>query len=258
MTDLNDYNGEFRPDLKISDFHKDILVRLWHVSSRNFGQRFGEWYRLVRERFGEKAAQQITCEVWMRQHKMLDLEERYVAGALNIQDRDLIGLLKSMQWDVGQQGMINTALELVDNNPYHGKATIHKCWIYEYAWRTGDFSYLDCICDLDLYGYQEVARWYNPSIQAVLTKAPSHERKDEIPCQWEFFIPGKAGRIEVQSLHDYCGPELNDYSGSFLSGENTDEAAAKFSKQALARIVEAGGRLETALAGLYLSAAHAL
>jgi len=257
MANLGGYNGEFRPSLKLTDFDKDVLVRLWHASARNYAHRTGEWYRLLRERFDEKTAWDIRTEVWMNQQKMLNMESRLDAEALNFHDRDLIGFLKSLQWDPGQQGIIRTKLELVDNNPYHGKATILQCWVYDYCWRSQDFSFLDSICDLDLYGYQEIARWFHPHIKAVFLKGPSHERKDEIPCQWEFFIPGKAGHVGVTSLEGYSGPELKDYSGEFLSGENTDETAKKFSKEALARIIEAGGRITVAVDGIYLSACQA-
>ena len=50
---------------------------------------------------------------------------------------------------------------------------------------------------------------------------------------------------------------MKDYGGEFLSGENTDETARKFSKEALARIIEAGGRLTTVIDGIYVSACHA-
>lgn len=257
MAELKDYNGEFRPNLKLTDFDKDVLVRLWHASARNYAQRTGEWYRLLRERFDEQAARDIRTEVWMNQHKALNIESRLDAEAMSFHDRDLIGFLKSLQWDPGQQGIIATKVELVNNNPYHGRATIQRCWVYDYCWRSGDFSFLDSICDLDLYGYQEIARWFHPHIKAVFLKGPSREKKDEIPCQWEFFIPGKSGHVGVTPLEDYSGPELKDYGGEFLSGENTDETAKKFSKETLARIIEAGGRLTTVIDGIYTSACQA-
>ncbi|TET80022.1 hypothetical protein E3J38_06410, partial [candidate division TA06 bacterium] len=126
MAELKDYNGEFRPNLKLTDFDKDVLVRLWHASARNYAQRTGEWYRLLRERFDEQAARDIRTEVWMNQHKALNIESRLDAEAMSFHDRDLIGFLKSLQWDPGQQGIIATKVELVNNNPYHGRATIKR------------------------------------------------------------------------------------------------------------------------------------
>lgn len=30
MTELKDYSGEYKPDLKLEDFSKDFLIRLMH------------------------------------------------------------------------------------------------------------------------------------------------------------------------------------------------------------------------------------
>ena len=55
----------------------------------------------------------------------------------------------------------------------------------------------------------------------------------------------------MTALKDYSGPELQDYSGEFLSGINTDETAKIWSKEAIAKIVEAAGLLYTGIDGLY-------
>ena len=254
MLNLEDYNGEFKPDLKLTDFDKDVLVRLWHASARNYGQRTGEWHRLIRDRYGEQTAREVVRnEVWQHQNRMLNIESRLDAEALNFKDRDLIGFVKSLQWDPGQQGFLDTEVELVDGNPYHARVTIPKCWIYDYCWQSGDFDYLESTCDLDLHGYQEIGRWFHPHIKTVFLKGPSKDKKDDIACQYEFFIPGKTGKVEVMPLKDYSGPELKDYSGDFMSGQNTDETAKKFSKESLAAITEAGGRLTGIVDGIYTS-----
>ncbi len=254
MTDMKDYSGAFSPQITLADFDKDVLVKMWHSSSMCFALRMGEWYYMLREKAGPEAAKQITRDVWMR-GKTLDYEERYVAAGVGIPDRDLIGLLKSMQWDIGQQGIIDTTLELVDNNPYHGRATIHKCPLYEMCWGSGDFELMELVCNgVCLHGFEQIGRWYNPHIQSVTTKLPEYEKTeqpDPMPCQCEFFIPGKSGKVDVTTLEEYSGPELADYSGPFLPGRNTDENAKKFSKKVLAGIIEAAGKHESALTSQY-------
>jgi hypothetical protein len=34
MEELKDYSGEFRRDIKLQDFSKDALVRLWTAASK--------------------------------------------------------------------------------------------------------------------------------------------------------------------------------------------------------------------------------
>jgi len=60
----------------------------------------------------------------------------------------------------------------------------------------------------------------------------------------------------MTSLEEYNGPELKDYSGELLFGLNTDQTAKKFSKQVLARIIEAGGLLYTGIDGMYTEACN--
>jgi hypothetical protein len=259
--DLKDYAVPFSQDITLSDFDKDLLIEMWHTASLCFGSRTARWYSLVKEEADVETAKEIVRDVWIRGNA-LDLEERFVAAGVNIPDRDVIGVLKAMQWDVGQQGIIDTTLELVDDNPYHGRATVHKCTAHDACNLSGDFELLEILCDeVCLYGYEQVGRWYNPHIQSVTTKLPPFEKRatlDEMPCQCEFFIPGKSGEtIEVTTLEDYSGPELEDYSGPFLSGFNTDETAKKFSKKTLIGIIEAAGKHESAMAGLYCKAAEA-
>ena len=254
MADLKDYSTPFDPDRTLEDFDKDVLVKMWHSSSFCFANRMGEWYYMLLEKAGKEPAQQITRDVWIRA-KTLDYEERYVAAGVGVPNRDLIGLLKSMQWDVGQQGIIDTTLELVDNNPYHGRAIIHKCVLYDMCWGSGDFDLMELVCnEVCLHGYEQIGRWYNPHIQSVTIKMPKFEKteeKDPIPCMCDFYIPGQMGKIETTRLDDYSGPELDDYSGPFLPGRNTDENAKKFSKKVLAGIIEAAGKHESALSSQY-------
>jgi hypothetical protein len=257
---LKDYSGSFRPDLTLEDFDKDLLVRMWHKASLCFVLRMAEWYYPLKDKYGSEVAKDISRDVWIK-GQALDLEERCVAGGVNIPDRDVLGLLKSMQWDMGQQGTIDTTLELVDNNPYHGRATIHSCTAYNILWASGDFELLEFLCDeVCLYGYEQVARWYNPHIQSVTMKLPPFhktEKKDEMPCQCEFFLPGKSGRVDLTSIDDYDGPELDGYTGPFMPGQNTNETAKKFSKKTIIGIIEGAGKLEAALPGLFMTATAA-
>ena len=34
MKELQDYSGSFRPDLKLQDFSKDALVRMWQAAAK--------------------------------------------------------------------------------------------------------------------------------------------------------------------------------------------------------------------------------
>jgi hypothetical protein len=47
MSDLEDYSGEFRPDLNMQDFSKDALVRLWQAGGKLYIGLDGLWYNMM-------------------------------------------------------------------------------------------------------------------------------------------------------------------------------------------------------------------
>ena len=74
MADLEDYSGEFRPDLKMEDFSKEALVRLWHLGASLYIGLDGLYYTLIREKWGEDKARDLGSEIWLRKGFASDLE----------------------------------------------------------------------------------------------------------------------------------------------------------------------------------------
>ena len=54
--ELDDYRGEFKPDLKPEDFSKGALIRLVEIGGKNLTEDSGLWYQLVREKYGLEVA----------------------------------------------------------------------------------------------------------------------------------------------------------------------------------------------------------
>ena len=90
MKELQDYSGEFLPELRLQDFSKDALIRLWQAGGRLYVGIIGFWFRLVRERFGEEAAKELQGSVWMGGGGN-ELELRRVRDAMNIHVKDGCG-----------------------------------------------------------------------------------------------------------------------------------------------------------------------
>jgi len=64
MEELKDYNGEFKPDLKLEDFSKEALVQLCDAASRLIVGIDGIWRDLVKEYFGEEKANELSQKAW--------------------------------------------------------------------------------------------------------------------------------------------------------------------------------------------------
>jgi hypothetical protein len=56
MSEMNDYSGPFRPNLKWEDFSKDFLIKLMKVWQYAWLEMAGQWHTAVHKRFGPEAA----------------------------------------------------------------------------------------------------------------------------------------------------------------------------------------------------------
>ena len=186
MKELKDYSGEFSPDVKLEDFSKDALLRLFHATARQYLGIDGVWYSLIREKFGDQVARDLEFEVWSRATPM---EISRTMGAMNIQGDDVATVFKAIQCAPGTVGIMDIECELKDKN--HGILTVKRCSSLEYFERHGDIEGIKFACEvLDTTMYTVTASPVNPKIKATPLKRPPRKSKDEIACQWEFRLEG--------------------------------------------------------------------
>jgi len=184
MEELRDYRGEFKPDLKMEDFSKDALVRLWQAGGKLYLGLDGIWYSLIKERFGEQMALELDAEVWRRN---TPLEVRRVREAMNIHGEDVAAVFKTYQCDPGVTGVAEIECELKNKN--HGILTFKRCLSLEYFERHGETALQKFACEvLDMKEIESYAHLFNPNIKVTPLKLPPRKSKDEIACQWEFKI----------------------------------------------------------------------
>ena len=185
MDELKDYSGKLNPDLNMCDFSKESLVRLWETSGKLYVGLDGLWYNLVRERFGEETARELSRLNWQR---AAPLEVRRHREAMNIWGEDVESFLKFLQIDIGAGGIWpDFRCEMKDTK--HGILTIRRCRSLEYFERHGETVLQKHACEvLDLEGFEQAAHYFNPGIKVVPVKLPPRKTDDEIACQWEFKI----------------------------------------------------------------------
>lgn len=183
MEELRDYSGELRPNLKMEDFSKEALVRMWQAAGKLYVGLDGLWYSLIRERYGEDVARELDAELWRRE---APLEVRRHREAMNIWGEDVESVLKFVQVDIGAGGIFpEFKCELKDKN--HGVLTIKRCLGLEYYERHGETEMQKHACEvLDLEGFEQAAQLFNPKIKVRALKLPPRQSREEIACQWEF------------------------------------------------------------------------
>jgi hypothetical protein len=64
MPELDDYSGQFNPDMKLTDFSKEALARLLLAASKMYLGADGMWTTVIRNRFGDDVALECSKEVW--------------------------------------------------------------------------------------------------------------------------------------------------------------------------------------------------
>jgi len=186
MAELNDYSGEFRPDLKWQDFSKEALERLFRSASILYTGIDGAWYALMREKYGDKVANELHWELWRRH---TDLDVGLIRGPMNLGD-GVAGVLKFLQLSPGGGGYVYVDAEWELKNENLGIMTVKRCGGINYYEKTNDAAGQQDACGMEGWGLQGVAQVFDPNIKVTCLKEPpklpARQAKDEIACQWEF------------------------------------------------------------------------
>ena len=186
MEELKDYSGEFKPNLKMEDFSKEALIRLWQAGGKMYVGVDGLWHDMVKERYGDEVALELSTAIWLKRGGS-QMEVRRVRQAMNILGDDVASYLKFLQVDPGFAGVMDIECELKDKN--RGVVTVKRCRPLEWCERQGDTELQKHLCEvLDQEGFQLGVEQFDPKMKAVPVKLPPRKSRDEIACQWEFKI----------------------------------------------------------------------
>ncbi len=188
MSDLKDYSGEFRPDMKLSDFSKEALIQLVRAAAKCYGAQTSYWYTAAKELFGVEAADRLQGHVWLKGGAS-EAELRNVCTALKIEGHDIASYFKFLQMTPIDATMMDLDFELKDAN--HGTLTVRRCYSLSFWERAGerDLALQKNICEVvDARGFQLGGTWFNPKMKVTATKLPPRQNKQDIACRWEFII----------------------------------------------------------------------
>ena len=190
MEEMNDYSGPFKPDLRLQDFSKDALVRLWECGGKMYLGIAGLWYDVVKEKLGEQTAIEFSREVWLGSGvKGCDLEAQWPTEAMNIHGDDVASYFKFLQVDPGAAAIWpDYTMELM--SPNRGILTIKRCLPLERYEKLGQTELLMHTChEIEVKGFERGIKHFNSRMKVTPLKLPPRKNKSEIACRWEFMIP---------------------------------------------------------------------
>ena len=179
MKKLNDYSGEFLPELKLNDFSPDTLADLLKLYSKLYIGLDGFWYLTVQERISNEEALACDKQTWESACKY---EMARITKQLNIQGNDVAAYMKALQISPWFRNM---EYQMEINNKNEAMITVSYCpTLYGLEKEGGGRE--DEICNLVCAKtYEHYAAFFSPAIKIKCLKSPPRKSKDEICCQWE-------------------------------------------------------------------------
>jgi hypothetical protein len=186
MSELKDYSGKFKPDLKYEDFSKHFLVKMIKEYSAAYMRLDKIWFKTVEEVLGDEKTNKLNIKVWDEVAKQ---SVKRFATAANIQIKDVVDVMKAWQMcvDGSLGGMFPVAYDIKSTN--HVILTITRCEILEQN-EQNDPRRIELIChELEQKAMKSYFNCFLPDVQVKPLKLPpSGGRKspDEVACIWEY------------------------------------------------------------------------
>jgi len=188
VEDLQDYSGDFVPNLRWQHFSKDALIKLLTECQRALIMLDGFWHTRVARELDEKTADAWGAEVWGREYVQFMIPR--IMKAMHIQGTDVETYMKYLQIDPG------LPLELWEcdydlRSKDHCIWTVNRCPSLLFMEKEGRGRESIVCQSMEVAAVQGYARFFNPKIRVTPKKLPPRRTRDELPhCQWEFKMEG--------------------------------------------------------------------
>jgi hypothetical protein len=203
MPELEDYSGEFKPDLKITDFSKTMVGKYAIECSKLYLLLSGLWFNYLRDNFSVEMADHLHWEVW---ETLGDKHENWrPARAMYISMRPDTVVEDAMKWvqiDPGVGLVFDMEFELKDKT--HGIVTIKDCNALRYMEKHGDTALQENACGLDIWGFPKAARGFHPDLRMNCIKCAPRKSPDEPACVWEVTVDPEHRSLVNPDLPEYA------------------------------------------------------
>jgi hypothetical protein len=228
--ELDDYSGPFQPDLHLSDFSKEGLMKLVEVGGSIYGAVNRQWYKAAVKRFGQKVADELHHEVWFAEGGAGDHENHVISSLMNFAGEDAVTTpMKVWQCLPAMASRMTLVFEQEGADEWTMRTP--QCDVPETGERQGPavMAFMsDKICGhLELFGFRHGAARWNEKIRIDPEKLPPRASKDEPHCKW---------RIRLDSERVDYAADPGDYVREHGLARETDaeivnHEAGKYSKR---------------------------
>ncbi len=180
MKKLDDYSGDFNPDLKPSDFSYEALEKLIKIYAQLYKALDGFWYLALMEKRGNDEALACDILVW---EKLCLYEMKKISEGFNIKGTDVKSAMKAFQLSPWAWN-IRSEFKVIDDN--HVIWKVLHCPTVKALEREGRGRENDICNNVEIRLNRLYASYFNPDIQVTCLKTPPRENENDFYCSWEF------------------------------------------------------------------------
>ena len=233
MPELNDYSGDFQPDLKLEDMSKDFLLKLARHWQWSWMQLDSAWYDHVHDRFGIKTGFECDLNMWLRCAERCNTRYARIAG---IPMKSAVDCLKALQLPIDNTmgALWPTESNIIDE--HHVIITVIRCPALEWCEKSAP----ERIVPMCRWLEPKVIDKYKVSMDVSLnpTKLPPRQSQEEIACEWEYvtMYPEGPARSKDEVVNETTDiPEVDDQTGPYYPNLTLED----FSKGFLIKLLNA-------------------
>lgn len=184
--DLQDYSGDYKPDLKLEDLSKEALIKLVKINSKDFIELGGIWHTYVGKKYGYDVANDFTWQMWVgKDPVVMDHDLKRILPAFKIEGDDIASIFKYLQLTPAV-GCYNYEHEVEFKNNNHAIMTITHCPSLLRFEKYNVPKAAKFGCELDIVYLQNVANRFNPKIKVKCLTPLPRKSPGDVPCAWEF------------------------------------------------------------------------
>jgi hypothetical protein len=186
--ELDDYSGPFQPDLHLSDFSKDGLMKLVEVGGSIYGTVNRLWYQAVAKRFGQEIADEMHHQVWFAEGGAGDHENDVIPQLMGFAGEDAETTAMKV-WQCLPAMSTRMTLRFTRTGPREWEMHTPQCVVPE-SGAAGGPELMKYMCDkicahLELFGFRHGAARWNEKIRIDPLKLPPRASAAEPHCRWK-------------------------------------------------------------------------
>ena len=190
--ELKDYSGPFKPDLKMTDFSRVQLAKLYSMATEYDVLAMLGFQQWCLEHHGYEAMTNCANDVWGGRlpHTFVELNAKYMNYK---KPYDIETYMKHWQTDLTGMGPRYYSWEFQKVDKHHAIVLCNKCIAVEMMEPLGAPELLHQLCEkADIDCIRRTARIYDPDLDVKHHFIPPRENEDGgICCKWELFYESK-------------------------------------------------------------------